>query len=208
MPKHPYSVHPSMQMMTNWVADLPRKTGKSLDQWIKHINSEGPKDEKARRDWLAKTYKFSPNIAWTLAEKATHPEKIDEDTPEGYLKLAPKHVDEQYAGKKQSLRPLYDKLLTLGLKTGKDATASPCKTFVPLFRNYCFAQIKPTTNTRIDLGLALAKYKSKIPAGGRIIDTGGKAKKDRITHRIPISSVDEIDAEVAKWLKTAYDLDA
>jgi hypothetical protein len=34
------------------------------------------------------------------------------------------------------------------------------------------------------------------------------AKKDRITHRIAIESVDEIDAEVKKWLKTAYELDA
>jgi hypothetical protein len=45
-----------------------------------------------------------------------------------------------------------------------------------------------------------------LPA--RLIDTGGLQKKDRITHRIPISSLDEIDAEVMGWLKVAYDLDA
>ena len=66
--------------------------------------------------------------------------------------------------------------------------------------------IPPTTNTRIDLGLALAHYKGKLPK--RLIDTGGMAKKDRITHRIPISSLKEIDAEVKKWLLTAYQLDA
>ena len=38
-------------------------------------------------------------------------------------------------------------------------------------------------------------------------DTGGLAKKDRITHRIEISFVEQIDDEVKKWLKTAYDLD-
>jgi hypothetical protein len=42
----------------------------------------------------------------------------------------------------------------------------------------------------------------------RIIDTGGLAKKDRITHRIELNSVNEIDAEVKKWLRTAYGLDA
>jgi hypothetical protein len=56
------------------------------------------------------------------------------------------------------------------------------------------------------LGFALAKYKGKLPK--RIIDTGGLAKKDRITHRIEITSTGEIDGEVKKWLKTAYDLDA
>jgi hypothetical protein len=77
---------------------------------------------------------------------------------------------------------------------------------VPLYRNHVFAQIKPATNTRIDLGFALAQHKGKLPK--RLIDTGGLAKKDRITHRIELKSVDEIDVEVKKWLTAAYDLDA
>jgi hypothetical protein len=47
------------------------------------------------------------------------------------------------------------------------------------------AQIKPATRTRIDLGFALGSREAE----GRLIDTGGYAKKDRITHRIPISSM-------------------
>ena len=62
---------------------------------------------------------------------------------------------------------------------------------------------KPTTRTRIDLGLALKD--TKVPK--RLIDTGGLAKKDRITHRIEIASLKDIDAEVKKWLKTAYEMD-
>jgi hypothetical protein len=41
-----------------------------------------------------------------------------------------------------------------------------------------------------------------------LIDTGGLTKKDRITHRIVISSPAEIDSEVKHWLRFAYDLDA
>jgi hypothetical protein len=93
----------------------------------------------------------------------------------------------------------------LGKNTGADVKACPCKTIVPLYRNHVFAQIKPTTNSRVDLGFALAKYKGKLPK--RVIDTGGLAKKDRITHRIEIASVGEIDDEVKKWLKIAYELD-
>ncbi len=40
----------------------------------------------------------------------------------------------------------------------------------------------------------------------RILSTGGEAKGDRITHRIPIESVADIDADVKKWLKKAYEL--
>jgi hypothetical protein len=41
----------------------------------------------------------------------------------------------------------------------------------------------------------------------RLIDTGGFAKKDRITHCIEIASRKEIDTEVNKWLKSAYEMD-
>ena len=56
----------------------------------------------------------------------------------------------------------------------------------------------------IDLGFSLGKTK----ASPRLIDTGGLAKGDRITHRIPIATPAEFDAEVKRWLQTAYDLDA
>jgi len=122
------------------------------------------------------------------------------------LKAAVGYVEEQYAGPKEKLRAIYDRLFEVGKKTGGEVKACPCKTIVPLYRNHVFAQIKPTTSSRVDLGFALAKYKGKLPK--RMIDTGGLAKKDRITHRIEITSVGEIDGEVKKWLRAAYDLDA
>jgi Domain of unknown function (DUF5655) len=42
----------------------------------------------------------------------------------------------------------------------------------------------------------------------RLIDTGGIAKGDRITHRIEVTSLEEIDDGLKKWLRVAYDLDA
>ncbi len=61
-------------------------------------------------------------------------------------------------GRKIKLRPIYDELLKLGKSLGDDVKACPCKTIVPLYREHVFAQIKPTTNSRIDLGLALAHF--------------------------------------------------
>lgn len=63
---------------------------------------------------------------------------------------------------------------------------------------------EPATTSRIDLGFALDSMK----AAGRLVETGGFEKKDRITHRIPIESLSGVDAEVKKWLKYAYNLDA
>ena len=207
-----YSVHPGVAMVQKWIVDLPEKTGRSFEQWLKFIKREGPADEKARREWLKSKHKFGSNTASWLAERASANPKMGftEEDPQEYLRMAGTYVDEMFTGGKAQLRPIYDALLKLGLSIGPESKACPCQTIVPLYRNHVFAQIKPTTNTRIDLGFALGlmiKQGKKIPSGGKLLDTGGFAKKDRITHRIPITSLKEIDADVKKWLKIAYDLD-
>src|SRR6267143_1248105 len=199
-----YDVHPSLAMVQKWLAELKEKTGRSLNEWIALVKKEGPKDEKSRREWLKSKHKLGMNSAWWIAERAEG-KGWEGDTPEAYLKAAIQYVEGQYAGPKVKLRPIYDELLTLGKSLGNDVRACPCKTIVPLYREHVFAQIKPTTNSRIDLGFALTHYKGKLPK--RLIDTGGLAKKDRITRRMEITAVEQIDGEVKKWLKTAYDLD-
>jgi hypothetical protein len=197
-----YSVHPGVAMVQNWVAALKEKTGRSLEEWLALIKKSGPKTESERRSWLRTEHGFGTNSAWWLAERAEG-KGGEEDNPEAYLKTAEQWVEDMYAGKKAALRPIYDKLLSLGLDLGGDVKACPCKTMVPLYRQHVFAQIKPATNTRVDLGFALGALKAK----GRLIDTGGYAKKDRITHRIPIESLADIDGEVMRWLRRAYDKD-
>ncbi len=204
-----YSVHPSVQMVQDAISRLKEKTGRSLDEWIRFINKEGPKTEEARRDWLKSKHALGTNYAWWLAAWSLGKDTEDGD-PAKYLKAAARYVEDMYAGKKAPLRALHDRLISLGRKTAKDVKVCPCKTMVPLFREHVIAQIKPSTNTRIDFGLALGAFvkekRGKIPA--RLIDTGGLAKKDRITHRFEIKSLDDIDDEVAKWLRVAYELDA
>lgn len=201
--KSVYSVHPGVLMTQKWLAELKQKTGRTRDEWLKVIRKDGPADEKARRDWLREKYGLNTMTATWLAERSFGKGAEMED-PDLYLESAERDVDEMFSGGKAQLRPVYDALLKLALKTGKEAKACPCTTIVPLYRNHVFAQIKPTTQTRIDMGFALGDMKPS----GRLIDTGGFAKKDRITHRIPITSLDDIDDEVKRWLKVAYDRDA
>ncbi|MBL8990025.1 MAG: DUF4287 domain-containing protein [Phycisphaerae bacterium] len=198
-----------MAMVQKWIADLPAKTGRDLNEWMAFIRTEGPRTEKACRAWLKEEHGIGTNTAWWLTERAFgNAMGMAEDTPEGYLRLAPGYVAEQYSGARAELRPLYDRLLKLALSLGKDVRACPCKTIVPLYRRHVFAQLKPATNTRLDLGLCLAPLsESKIPKG-RIVATGGREKKDRITHRIGIGAPDDIDDFVARWLRTAYERDA
>ena len=201
--KRPYSVHPGVAMVQDWMQKLKEETGRSFPEWLSLIRKSGPGTEKERREWLQSKHGLGTNSASWLAERAEG-KAGDLDDPKKYLQAAKRYVAEMFSGGKAGLKPLYEKLLTLGLSIGPDAKACPCKTIVPLYRNHVFAQIKPTTRTRIDLGFALGNTK----APKRLIDTGGFAKKDRITHRIEITKPSDIDAEVKKWLKMAYELDA
>jgi len=198
-----YGVHPGVAMVQDWIAKLKEKTGRTLEEWMQEIKVNGPAGNKERRAWLKSQHKLGTNSAWWLADRAEG-KGSEDDSPESYLQAAEKHVEAMFSGNRAGLRPIYDRLLQIGLKLASDVKACPCQTIVPLYRKHVFAQIKPSTNTRIDLGFALGK--TKTPQ--RLINTGGFEKKDRITHRIPIASLSEIDDEVRRWLKIAYDLDA
>ena len=198
-----YGVHPGVAMTQKWIAELKQKTGRTLDEWLRLIKKSGPKDEKSRREWLKTEHGLGTNYASWLAERAEG-KGAEIGDPDAYLEAAEGYVEQMFSGSKSGLRPIYDVLLKVGLKIAKDVKACPCQTIVPLYRNHVFAQIKPTTTKRVDIGFALGDMKPK----GKLIDTGGFAKKDRITHRIPLEAVNEIDDEVKHWLKVAYDRDA
>jgi hypothetical protein len=189
-------------MVQNWIATLREKTGRSLEEWLELVKTEGPATEKERREWLKQQFQLGSNSAWWIAERAEGKGTWDDD-PESYLRAAVGYVDAMFAGPKAGLRPLYAELLKLGRSMGEDVRVCPCQTIVPLYRQHVFAQIKPTTRTRIDFGFALGDTE----ATGRLIDTGGFAKKDRITHRIAITSLADIDDEVERWLRVSYDRD-
>jgi hypothetical protein len=195
-----YAVHPGVAQTQKFIQELPNKTGHSLEEWIDLARKSGPPTEKERREWLKKEHKLGTNTARWIAGRLEG-KNTEEDSPDAYLKTAAEWVEAQYSGPRAALRLLYEQLLKLGFSLGKDVKACPCKTMVPFYRNHVFAQIKPSTNTRIDLGLALGNMRTPK----RLIDTGGYEKKDRITRRIEVRSKADIDDEVKRWLKKAYE---
>jgi len=195
--KSVYSLHPSFRMEEASRRNLLERTGKSMEQWAELVKKKGPKTAAERREWLKKEHGITTNYAWWIVQVADGTYiGADNYDPE-------KLVEDQYTGKKAALRPIYDKMLGIIRGIGEDVRVCPCETMVPFYRNHVFAQLKPSTNTRVDLGFALGDK----PAKGRLIDTGGFKKKDRITHRIPLEKLEDIDAEVMKYLQEAYERD-
>jgi len=198
-----YDTHKSLRMVQSIIAGMKKKTGRTLEEWLQLTNEEGPTGEKDRRDWLKDEHGLGSNYAMWIASRSVGKNEGDENADQ-YLQHAQDNVEKMFSGPKEHLRPIYDDILKYARTLGSDIRVSPCSTIVPIYRKHVIAQIKPTTRTRIDLGLALKN--AKVPK--RLINTGGFEKKDRITHRIELSAPKDFDAEAKRWIKIAYDGDA
>jgi predicted transport protein len=201
----PYDLHPSVAYVQAVLSNLEPKTGRSLEAWVALTRKAAPAETRARVAWL-KAQGLGTNQASLVAQQASAvPGHAFGETPEGYLAAAPGYVDAQYGGKKAALRPLFERAVALARSLGTDVKVCPCETLVPFYRNHVFAEVKAFA-TRLDLGLALGDPASVKDPNGRLKDTGGFKKKDRITHKLEISS--EADLEAARpWLRRAYERD-
>src|SRR5436190_15159653 len=54
----PYSPHPSIAYQRAILDNLPEKSGKSIDEWVRFVKKNGPQGEEERRAWLRKEFKL------------------------------------------------------------------------------------------------------------------------------------------------------
>jgi hypothetical protein len=197
----PYSVHPGVIALERWIGALTSNTGRSLEQWLMHIRRDGPANERDCRVWLKETCDMSGSSALWLAAKAfNNREALAEATAEGYLVLAPQYIARMFSGSKSRLLPLYEELLKVSKKLGSDVQVCPCKAAVSLYRRRLFARIAPATPRRIELGLSLGEEPHTSRLGGSPTSGG-----ERISHCVVLSQLEDLDLQVKRWLKQAYD---
>lgn len=202
----PYSVHPSVAYVQSILRNLKPHTGRDFDEWLAFVKAEGPGTEKERRGWL-KAQGLGTNQAWFLSERSMGARAhAFDDSPEGYLAKAPGYVDLQYSGRKAALRPLAEQLMALCRGLGPDVRICPCETIIPIYREHVFAQIKPFAS-RVDLQLALGDPEQVADDSGRLIDTGGFKRKDRLTHRLEVRADADLDQVFETFLRRAYNRD-
>jgi predicted transport protein len=173
--------------------NLPERTGRSLADWVRLVKATGITDWKEAEQWLKREYGLTTMYAYMVAGAAlaTHADYGDE---EGLLTA-------MYAGPRAALRPVHDRLWELAQELGPDVQLVVCKTYCSFRANTQFAVVKPTTQTAVDLGLALDPA---TPYGGRLEEAKNLGGGERNRHRLRLGSVKEIDAEVKRWLKAAY----
>ncbi len=179
------------EMKAAMIAGLKDKTGKPLEAWIGLLKSAGLTKHKDMVTLLKTAHGLTHGYANMIALQALG---TDSHTATDDASL----VDDQYAGKKATLRPVYEAILAGVKKLVKDVEVAPKKAYVSLRRAKQFAILQPSTATRLDVGLVL----SGVEPTNRLEPAG--SFNAMMTHRVRVESVDQVDKELMGWLRRAY----
>ncbi len=174
------------------IDNLPEKTGKSLQQWLKLLS----KQEFEKHGEIVKWLKSEHGVTHGFANLVAH---MHRNASGGDAGGTGDLVAAQYQGAKAGLRPIYDAILKIVQSFGNDVEIAPKKAYVSLRRNKQFALVQPSTKDRIDIGINLKGVKP-----GRRLEASGSFNA-MVSHRVRISSEKDVDAEVKAWLRKAYD---
>jgi len=182
------------QMAAAVVANLPVKTGRRLEAWAKIVRSQGPQRFMERVKWLKAEHGLGHVQAQMVAWEA------DRGLAAALARDPSDLVDAQYAGAKAALRPIHDRLVEAAQALGQDVRVEARQTYVSLARTRQFAVVAASTLTRLDLGLRLAD----APAGSRLLPAGSFGSGNT-THKVALTTLTDVDADVLDWLRAAYE---
>jgi hypothetical protein len=171
-----------------WIRVLEKQTGKRLDHWNQRVRQENFKDEQSLRTWLKSQGVTGYAETLLVMERFGYPDFMTSSADE--------LIDAQYADRPH-LRPIYDAIINAMLGIG-EITIQTRKTYVSILTpRRTFARIQPTTKQRVDLGLRL---EGQTPTG-RLQPS---RFQETMKLQISLTSVEELDAEVLRWLRQAY----
>lgn len=177
------------------IANIEKKTGKSLAQLTAAIKKSGKQKHGEIRAWLMESYGLGHGDANTLTHVALKSDGASAAKAAGHS--TEDVLGEIYSGKKAHLRPIHDTLMKAIGKFGAFEIA-PKKGYVSLRRKKQFAMLGPKTNDRFELGLNLkddikdTRVKPQPPGG-------------MCQYIVPIASAGEIDAKLVSYIKKAFD---
>ncbi len=169
---------------------LLEKTGKPLSHWIEVVKQSKLDKHTAILNFLKSEHGFTHGFANFVSMKARKADAGSMDDAD--------LLSDQYKGK-EHLKPIYEKLIAEISTFGTDITKTPKKASVSMIRKRQFALIKPATKTRIDLGLKL----KGVPTTDRLENSGPFGAM--CTHRVRLTTVEEVDAELIGWIREAYE---
>ncbi len=170
---------------------LKAKTGKGLAGWVTVARKAPGSGHMAVVRWLKEVHGLGHGHANSVvhALNASSSRSMDADD----LK------DTMFAGPKVAMKPVHDAVLAVLKALGNDIELAPKKGYLSFRRSKQFALGQPSTKDRYDLGLVL---KGAAPTG-RLAAAG--SWNAMMTHRVRLSSPKDVNGDVKKWLRMAYE---
>ena len=175
-----------------WIRVLEESTGQNLKTWNQRVKRQRFEDEQSLRTWLRGQGVTGYAQSLLVMERFGYPDFLSAS--------AEQLIENQYADRPQ-LRPIFDALVEAATDFG-EVTIQARKTYVSLVSpRRTFARIQPTTKSRLDLGLRLNGQKP----GGRLQPS---SIHETMKLQISLTTPEQLDAEVLRWLRKAYDENA
>lgn len=176
------------EMADKMRANVVEKTGRSVDDWMVVLR----RADLEKHGEMVKLLKAEHGVTHGFANLIVHDFRAMGGDGAG----TPDPIVEQYSGKKEHLRPVYDAIMARVEGLGDDVEVSPKKAYVSLRRSKQFATVGPATNSAVEVGLNMKGH----PGTDRLL-TG----KGMVTHRVRLGSPEEVDDELVGWIGTAYE---
>jgi hypothetical protein len=179
-------------MEAKLMSSLENNTGKPIEEWVALARASGLTKHREILNYMKDEHGLTYGYANSIATKALQVDGQAPPTPE-------KLVDAQYSGAKQALLPIYGAITAGVSELGEDVELSPKKSYVSLRRSKQFGIVQPSTKTRVDVGIKLmgVEPSDRLEASGSF--------SGMVTHRVRVTDVADVDAELIEWLKQAYE---
>lgn len=171
------------------IDNLYKNTGKTLEDWVAIVRKEQFAKHGEILKYLKTEHGFTHGFANLVAMKAR-------EADAGSVENKDELIEEQYKGK-EHMRPIFDKLMQGILLFGKDVEVAPKRAYVSLRRKKQFALLQPATKTRFEVGLNLKELENQ----GKLAPSSNAM----CSHKINLTSIEDIDTEVIDWLRAAYE---
>ena len=171
---------------------LYQSTGLGLEHWLARIRELNLPNPTALGDWLTAEGITGYQRALLVHETFGYPDST--------VRAADELIDAQYADR-PALRPILDSLLLCAGELEGVSIQTRSSHLALSGPHRAFAVVQPTTVQRVDLGL---RIEPPLPPLTDRLRPATELGTD-FPWYIPLHSPAQVDAELAAWLKHAYD---
>jgi predicted transport protein len=167
------------------------KTGKTPADFAKLAAEQGLTKHGEIVTWLKSDFALGHGHANAIAAVLLKSEAQSSSTDDKVAKV--------FSGQKAAWRSAFDALVTKLETLGEDIQLAPTETYVSLLRGDKKIGIVQPSKERLDIGI---KLKGVEPTAR--LEVAG-SWNSMVTHRVRLADSSQIDGELLKWLKQAYE---